>query len=387
MVEDLKKETRVVRRPARHKRFCTSMEEIAGSPTRNITFCTLFLVLIAYAAGCATQSKIEREPSHTPEEVTITAVTLESPIDSLQEATMSAATLEPPRDTVQLEPQACISDASNQNDNLSHQWMPLANNLRQINNISHPIESLSISADGRWLVGTLQVGVQNQIPILATWMIDTVQDKHLQLNSDMEGNAHLTNWFSDSQLLWVTENGDIAVGNGEVSQNLNAPTQMAEVWYAADGVGFAGDVDGIWWRVIIEDKAWESVSMTDSESLRGLGALGVSADAAYALLFQPEKIWHIPINFGDAVTEIGEPDLSLVGTDAGFAPAVVQLGNESLDWFISAPIWYTSGEQDPYPLDGFMLSTVEMRLLMNMTLGFPTRLKLSVIKRHPTANG
>lgn len=89
--------------------------------------------------------------------------------------------------------------------------MPLADDLRQLSGLSTPVVSLSTSADGRWLVMASEVDVQNQIPILSTWMIDTQQENHLQLHANVAENARLTDWFSDFQLLWITEDGNVAL--------------------------------------------------------------------------------------------------------------------------------------------------------------------------------
>lgn len=379
-----------------------SMKETTTLSTKIITSFTVLVLLIIYAVGCAaTPGQVEDRPdsstdsgslpspssqtlepplpSFTSPSVptaeateTTTLDTPEPPAETLPETTITAVTLEPPVDTLQIELQSCLSDANN---NFALQWTSLSENLRQINGVSNPIRSLEVSADGRWLVASSEVDVQNQLPILSTWMIDTMQERHLQLNANVDGNVHLTDWFSNSQLLWVTEDGNVALGNGEASENLNAPTQIVEVWYAAEGVGFAKDSDGVWWRVNIEQKEWETVSTADSEPLSGLGVIGISQDASHALLYQPEQLWHLPLGFTDEATEIPSPDLSLAGTDSGFMPAVIQLGSES-NWFIGASIWYSSGDQESYPLDGFILNTAEGRLLVNSDFGIPDTYKI-----------
>lgn len=368
---------------------------------RNTIILTIFFTFVLGIFGCiGSPSQIESErsnstdsepllsptsrilatsspppPSNTPEPVVTKTVTLELPTDTVQEAIINAIGLAPPADTLQFELLPCLPIVSDQNDAPLLQWQPPADNLRQIIGLSYPVESLKLSADGRWLIVTLKVDVQNQIPTLSTWMIDTVQEQHLQLNDNLSGRAHLTDWSSESELLWITQDRSVAVGNGEVFRDLAAPVPMIEVWYASGNIGFARDVDGFWWRFHIESVQWEPISTNDSEPLHGFGAVGISQNSSQVLLFQPGSVWNLPLSFGDGATEIGGHDISLVGSDSGFMPTVTQLGEEA-NWFTSASIWYPPGSQDTYPLEGFIFNTDVGRLLENSDFGIPESYKI-----------
>lgn len=315
--------------------------------------------------------------SFTPEPLLVseTAVSSEPTTDTIPLATIDANELTFSAEGLQFELLPCLPTSAAQNHTLSLQRQPLTDGLEQIIGLSYPVESLHVSPDGRWLVVTLKLGVQNQAVLLATWMIDTVQEQHLQLNDNQSGRSHFMDWFSESELLWVTQDGDIAVGNGAEFRELATPVEMAEVWYLSDGYGLARDVNDLWWRYHVEKDRWEIIDTVDSEPLQGFGAVGVSQDSTQALLFQPSNIWILPLSDEDEATKIGGNDVSLVGSDAVFMPSITQL-EDGANWFIGASIWYPSGSQEPYPLEGFVFSAAAGRVLENSDFGIPESYKI-----------
>lgn len=263
----------------------------------------------------------------------------------------------------------CLSEVLDATGELLLEWLPLADNARQLAKLQCPVARLDLSQDGRWLVVTIENSVEFQIPDLSLLMIDTRDGKHLLLNGNINGWGHYFDWVSDSQLIWIEEDGSISIGNSDLSNNFEVPKPMMEVWYASANIGFARDIDGMWWRLDTGAGEWQPL-----DNLMSASGFGVSQDGSFGLSFGQGELWRLPTNWGGEATRIPAPELLVVGTDATPETVILQLGDSS-NWYISTPVWYQD-DAITYPLEGFVFDVEEQRLLSTSDLGLPDSFKI-----------
>lgn len=300
---------------------------------------------------------------------TVTPESLETPEPAAQPTSLllNDPAVDTPSGQPELNP--CLSEVLDENGVPFLQWLPLANHTRQLAQLKCPIVKLDSSPDGRWLVITIENSVEFQVPNLSLLLVDIQDGKHLLLNKAINGWGHHFNWVSDSQLIWINEDGSVSIGNGDLSEYFSVPKPMVKVWYASANISFAKDEDGLWWRLDTETEQWQPL-----DNLINASGFGVSQDGSFGLLFGAGELWYLPTSWDGEAARIAAPDLSLVGTDAVPEMIILQLGDSS-NWYISTPVWYRD-EGAAYPLEGFVLDIEEQRFLLPGALGLPDTFKI-----------
>ncbi len=252
------------------------------------------------------------------------------------------------------------------------EWHLMEENAHYLAGIQCPIIDISESPNGELLAISIQESIQNQIRQLTTMLVDMESDNHIVLNSHLVGRGHYFDWFSDTELMWVNDNGNISIGNGSDSYSIAAPKPMVEVWYISSDVGISLDSNKSLWRFSVSTNSlWEQIENFPSQNILGLGT---TKDGAYSLILGENGLWKLPTNFETQIQKVNQADIPLVGLDTSQEFRVIQL-DSSANWFFDIPIWNLD-TQPEYPVEGFIFNLAENEFITTEDLNFPNTTRI-----------
>lgn len=222
------------------------------------------------------------------------------------------------------------------------------------------------SPDGRYLAATFYHGVQTQLPIASTLLLDMQGDQHRMLASSLLGFDGFYRWLSDQRFLWIDDAGQVHLDD----RSLNAPEPMGKLEGVSGNIAFLRhrEFGEPIWRVDLASGQWEPISTASGVALASLR--GISEDGTYALLshgMPPDgttgiPLWRVPITMGSYAEYVMSIEADPLGMDGMIkANAAENLAGTDI-WVIGGPFMFEAGGRT-YGYEGVIVDLAQQRVL------------------------